>query len=179
MVDHKVQSVMKELFSCRWMCLFSISQCHCHFFTRLLLKRHTIAAFRYQVHFLRIVHCLLFQACCQAMFIWMLSFKKLNMCTITSTVQPFPNIRYCCVSLHFHWYHSGMVCRRAHSVGVRRRMRPRLVPNAGSHRAAGRPARTAAGVRPPSSPWSAAQWSADARRGSCGAGASACFPRSC
>lgn len=42
---------------------------------------------------------------------------------MTSTVQPLPSILYCCVSLHCQVYHSGMVCRRAHSVGVRRRMR--------------------------------------------------------
>lgn len=45
------------------------------------------------------------------------------MCLITSIVHPLPSILYCCVSEHSHLYHSGMVCNRAHSVGVRRRMR--------------------------------------------------------
>ena len=45
---------------------------------------------------------------------------KDRMCAITSTVHPLPNIRYCCVSLHSHLYQSGIVCNRAHSVGVRR-----------------------------------------------------------
>ena len=42
------------------------------------------------------------------------------MCLITSTVQPLPNILYCCVSETAHLYQSGIVCKRAHSVGVSR-----------------------------------------------------------
>lgn len=45
------------------------------------------------------------------------------MCLITSTVQPLPNILYCCVSETAHLYQSGIVCKRAHSVGVSRLMR--------------------------------------------------------
>ena len=48
---------------------------------------------------------------------------KLSICFITSTDQPLPSIRYACVSLHSHLYHSGIVCNREHSVGVRRRIR--------------------------------------------------------
>ena len=40
------------------------------------------------------------------------------MCLITSTVQPLPNILYCCVSETAHLYQFGIVCKRAHSVGV-------------------------------------------------------------
>lgn len=56
----------------------------------------------------------------QTTLIFNLSFMKDRMCAITSTVHPLPNIRYCCVSLHSHLYQSGIVCNRAHSVGVRR-----------------------------------------------------------
>lgn len=42
------------------------------------------------------------------------------MCSITLTVQPFPHIRYICVSDTTHSYQSGTVCKRAHSVGVNR-----------------------------------------------------------
>ena len=44
--------------------------------------------------------------------------KNDSTCFITSTVHPFPSILYCCVLLHFHLYHSGIVCNLAHSVGV-------------------------------------------------------------
>ena len=56
----------------------------------------------------------------QTTLIFNLSFMKDRMCAITSTVHPLPNIRYCCVSLHSHLYQSGIVCNRAHSVGVKR-----------------------------------------------------------
>ena len=46
--------------------------------------------------------------------------KFFNICSITLTVQPFPHIRYICVSDTTHSYHSGTVCKRAHSVGVNR-----------------------------------------------------------
>lgn len=48
-------------------------------------------------------------------------FRKLNICLITSTVHPLPSIVYCCVAEHSHLYHSGIVCKRAASVGVMRR----------------------------------------------------------
>lgn len=43
-----------------------------------------------------------------------------NICSIALTVQPFPHIRYICVSDTAHSYQSGTVCRRAHSAGVNR-----------------------------------------------------------
>lgn len=49
--------------------------------------------------------------------------KNDRICFITSTVHPLPSILYCCVLLHFHLYHSGIVCNLAHSVGVSLRIR--------------------------------------------------------
>lgn len=48
------------------------------------------------------------------------------MCLMTSIVQPLPNILYCWVSDTIHLYQSGMVCKRAHSVGVSRLIRTSL-----------------------------------------------------
>lgn len=44
-----------------------------------------------------------------------------RMCLITSTVHPLPSMVYCCVAEHSHLYQSGIVCKRAASVGVMRR----------------------------------------------------------
>ena len=44
-----------------------------------------------------------------------------KICFITSTVHPLPSIWYIWVLLHFHSYQSGIVCSRAHSVGVKHR----------------------------------------------------------